>query len=762
MDDDQIFRAERGLIAAHKAGDTRAIELFKTELAALRSGAATGDGDSQEARDPTAARSPSLSQGQANAKLGEGLKSSAAEFVTKTLPQVGASAVKGLGAIGTIPMDAARSGYRMANGDNADFGRIGETYDKAVDAIVPPPETKPGRRAVQMASGALQGAAFPGSIPRNVFAATVGTAGGIAGQEAGQKLGGDNGAVIGGVMGQLLGTPSLMFKGTGNANQMAKEGLAGLTPADFANAKRLQQAALSQGVSLTPEQLFANAPGLDALTNALMQGTAGKGKLQTTILQQPAQVEVAARGAANRFGPNVGAYDATRDMRLATQGVIEDTKLTKSQKALFDESGKMLNAPQIQEADGKLSAAIKGLQASEARKPLEEFQQLLRKIAEYRMEPGAPIGPMVPGATGGFRELPLTGHLIPDGSRSFTQSLGPEVKKLDAFKAPDLDVMVKEALLKLKDLGINQPGLAKRQQGQLAGVLTDIRGILDDITPTRIAGREMEASRHQMRDAKTSGLIGKFAGKQGVVEGAPDPNGLIRSTLGASVPQDRAIGELSAALLGRAAKQSTLGNTEAAAQATRALPQAVRMYWDEALDAATKQTGGRTPADLGSRFYSNFVGSPGSAKEGNFRQMLQGVAASTGQDPAALDTGFKTLLEVMNASGRNRSGLAFGASVSEQAGSSLLGDAVRTVNPFGVLRMTADKLDHMGKEAQLRKLSEMFTRPDALQILEKIGKTPIVSSRQGDLITKLFTTLRQPAEALNEAEASKKDKPNGP
>lgn len=726
-------------------GDPELLQLLTAEHAHL-SGKAGGGGG------PTAGTGPALSQEQANAKLGQGVKSGAAEAVTKTVPQVGAEAVKQLLGFVMFPGELARSGVRKLMGEPADFGRATEAIHGGIDSLIAPPESKAGKRGVEIAGGGAAAAVAPGSRLRNVLTGLSSAGGGVAGQEVGQDIAGDNGRIIGGVLGSLTGgLPMAALKGSGDYRQMLSEALKGTKPGDFAEARRLQQQARLHGIDLTPEQLLPNQSGLDQLLSETLRAGGGKGELQSLVMGQPGQANVLARNTGNRLGPNVGNEQAVRDLRLSAEGAIDDVRLSGAQKALFDDKGAMLSAPQIQAADRRLGEAAKELQASEARKPLAEFRALLRKIAEYRMEPGKPVGPLQKQPTGEFRTLPLTQELVPEGARAFKATLSPEQRKLDSMKASDLDTMIKEALLKLDDLTISMPGIAKRQQGQVAGVLKDIRDILDEITPTRVAGRDMESTRHELRNALTSGLVGRVAGRHGVTEAAPDAVGTLRTTLGANVAQDKAIGELASALRTRAMQAGARGDAEGAAQATRSLPQAARVLWDEAVDKAFTNVQGRTPGDAGSILYSTLIGSKGSAKEQNFGQLIQGVAASNGQDPRALRDGFQTVLQLLNASGRNRQGLGFAAGdIRDMSGQTALRDAMRATGPLSRPQMIAEKLSLMGKERQYRQLSQIFTNPDALRILEEIGNTPIVSSRQGALMQVLFQTLQQPAKPAQE------------
>lgn len=755
MADDRIQKAEAGLLSAIDQGDTDAVELFKKELATLRGGPVAGVGNSGAQGGTASGTGPALSQEQARGKFGEALKRGATEVVTKTIPQVGAEVVKGLTGFAMLPGELVRSFANKMGGDPADFGHATDMIHEGIDSVVPPPDTKAGRRGVEIAGGGVSGLISPGSRARNLVTGLMSATGGVIGREAEKNIAPDNSGVIGGILGTVAGgTPNSIFKGRGSYQQMLAEALKGTTPADFNTARRLQQEAQSVGMQLTPEQLFSNQSGLDELVHEVLRSGGGKGKLQNVVQGQPGKALEIARGQGAAFGENPGNSAAIRDLRLAAEGAIDDVRLTPSQKALFDEKGAMLSAPQIQSADAKLGAAIKDLQASEARKPLQDFRELLRKIAEYRMEPGKPVGPLVAGRTGEFRELPKTGHLVKEGGQSFTAALSPEQKKLDSMKASDLDTMIKEALLKLDDLKLSTPGLAKRQQGQISGVLTEIRSILDDITPTRQLGRGFEATRHDLRDSLTAGLTGRIAGRHGVTESMPDAVGTLRSTLGSNVAQDKDIAQLAAALRNRSA---TVGNPEQAAQATRALPQAARVLWDEAVDKTFTNVQGRTPSTAGSQLYTTLLGSPGSAKEKNFDQLVQGVAGAYGLDPKALQTGFKTTLRVLDASGRNRSGLGFAAGdIKDAAGQSGLRDAARAAGPLSRPQMIVEKLYLAGKEKQYRKLSDVFTNPEALRILEEIGSTPMVSSRSGSLMQVLFQTLQQPGRA------SAEETPNGP
>lgn len=753
---EDIHKLQRALLDAADAGDTDGVEFYKAEI--TRRQARIGQGP-DGAGGSAAGANPSISQGEANARLGKGAKAGIVKAVTETLPQVAAEGVKGLLSFALLPGEAVQKFVNKIDGDKP-YESATEFAHRKIDEAIPPPTKPTDKAGVEIAGGGLQALVSPGNAARNLATGLLSTAGGIAGRKTQENLTGDNGGITGGIIGSLAGgTPLSIFKGRGNHQEMLAEALKGTKPSDFANARRLQTEANGLGVNLTPDQLFSTPNGLDRLVLETLDAGGGGGALQSLLMNQVNQAKAAARGAGNRLGANPGNEAAIRDLRLSAEGAIDDVRLTPAQRKLFDESGKMLNAPQIQAADARLSEAIKGLQASEARKPLQEFQQLLRRIAEYRMEPGVPTGPLVGGATGEFRHLPVTDRLVPEGARSFTTTLTPEKRKLDSMKAPDLDTMIKEALLKLDDLSISSPGLAKRQQGQISGVLGDIRAILDDITPTRVIGRDLETNRHEMRDALTAGLTGKIAGRHGVTESMPDAVGTLRTTLGANVDQEKAIATLAAALRNRAQKAAAAGDAEGAAMATRSLPQGARVLWDEAVDKAFASVNGRVPATSGSALYSAIVGSDGSAKARNFDQLMQGVAAAQGLDPAAVKNGMKSVLRVLEASGRNRQGVSFaGEALERVAGESALRDSVRAVGPLSGPAMVVDKLRMMGRERQYRELSKIFTDPNALQLIEDIGRQSIVSSRTGAQVQTLMQMLQQPSRSDSDVRAAKAEK----
>jgi hypothetical protein len=682
---------------------------------------------------------PSLTQAQARSSQVEGLKRGAKQLVTETIPQIGADVAKGAASLALLPGELVRSGINKLAGDPADFGNLTNQIHAGVDSVVPPPTTKAGKRGVEAVSSTVLGLAGPGSIVRNLVSSLGATVGGMAGRSAGQSLepetAGGNAGIIGGILGAVAGgTGPAAFKTSGNSREMLATALKGLKPADYAEARRLVTQAQANGITLTADQLFPRAAGLDSLFNQTVANSGGAGALQSLVMGQPHEVAAALRNAANRFGPNVGSEKATRDLRLAAEGSLDDIALTQSQRALFEGSpGQRVDGAALGALQDRLSVLETQYKASpETAAQLRRVRDLLDTVSEkatinfgtkpqrYTPEGGA--------AKHLVRQVPVTGEL----------NLGAPVR--------DLDTVHKEAKALLEQIRLDTPATSRLVTGKVAGGLDELKALLDDAIPTRPQGRDLYKSMQGRSDANSSGLLGRLAGRSGVIEPNPDPLSMLKGTIGsADAP---ALAKLTSALRLRAQTSGAAGNADAAVQATTAFPQAARILWDDAVDAAFKSQGGRPPADAGSRFYAAVIGSPGSKKEAAFEQTLQGVAASNGNDPKALSDGFKSLMQVLEASGRNRSQAV--PQVVQGVGESTGRDAVRAFGILSLPMMVGGKLQHLAAERQYRQLADVFSNPAALDIIERIGRTSVVSSRQHGLIQALFQVLQQPGRAVAE------------
>ena len=681
---------------------------------------------------------PAISQKQANSRLVQGVK----DFATETVPRVGADAFKKLIQFGMLPVEGVRAFADKVSGDPVKFGEMTQALTDPIDAVVLPATTPGERSGVDIAGSTLSGAVFPGSRLRNAITGGVSEAGTQVGEAVGHSVGGDNGGVIGGIAGGVVtGGLASIPKGEGTAHQMLAEAIKGLTPGEIAAARNLQSKAQKEGIYLSPEQLFGQSSALDTLANDVLRS--GKGEFQSRVMEQGGQTQQAARTGAQIIGPPVSTADATRDLRLAAEGAIKgDSAISPNIKALYDLQGARVTPAVMDDLDTQLKVLQGEFRGSEG--ITDRLANLRAALLKARDQvPGPPAPPKLVKGEGAAKWLLQAQEAKPVPA-------GAEAKYLDQI--------VKETEAALRDIKLNTPGAARQQTGVVSGAVGKVEAILDAVNPMRKQADELFASAKGREAALKSSLAGRLAGKAGVSEEAPDSLGLLRSVLAKDTDQGVEISELSSVLRDRAknlrAEAQRIGLRDPitaqelmdeAAQAERALPQAARVLWDEAFSNATdtRKGGGRVAATAAGDFASALIGSP--IKEENFRKLMQAVGASTqsgAQDPKAYADGVINLLKVLEASARNRQGVPMAANdISKMSGATLAGDAFRVTQPLAQTQVISRAIKNIAYARQYKKLSEIFSDPNSAAIIEKMGRTPVISSKQGALLTTLMTSL---------------------
>lgn len=680
-----------------------------------------------------------------------------------------------------LPIEALRFLGDKLGGDETHFGELTGKVHKAIDSVIAPPETKGGQALTRVAGGTLAGAAVPGNLVRNLITGLASTVGGAAGSEVGGNLADDKGRVIGGLLGAFAGgAPLSLAKGQGNTKEMLAEALKGVKPAEIEAAKRQMSEAVAMGVRLTPDQLFAQGTGLSALLNKILGSGAGDGKLQELVRSQPDSAMALVSALANRLGANPRAAVAARDLRLALEGVIGNVKPPASNARNFGFGESRIGGGELQQIDehlGTLANAYKGNRDTLAQ--IEQMRADLQRVSDTQK------------FTFGNKSVLDTEPGLKSAKR-LMKSVPNEMEVNLGANPADLDMVVKRIKANLDDIKISTPGLSRLQTGQVSDATKSITNLLDQLAPTRFAGRDIHSSAMGRGEDIRASLTGRIVGVNGVNEAKPDPMNVLNLLLPAKGDQSAEISALSASLRERAARegrgvapaleaeqQATArfnGITDPAelaaankagqraesagtnaAQANRALPQAGRVLFEQAIDNTFGRNGMSTPANAGQSFSSAVLGGPGSSQEKNFTALMRGIGSSVGENPQEFSQGMVNAIRVLEASGRNRSGAALGEALATRGGdissrilnSPAVVGGIASGNPViagavAVGKGLSAKFENMMYERQYRKLAEVFSNPDAIRIIVEMGKTPLMSSRQGAWLTTLFSTLQQP------------------
>lgn len=643
-----------------------------------------------------------------------------------------------------LPGELIRSGVNKLANEPADFGRGTGLLQDAIDQFIEPPETQGGKMAARVLAGGAGGAALVragiGTVGRNAVAGVASAGGSEAGAALGGQIGGDNGRIIGGVLGGLAGgVPMSIAKGQGNYQQMLAEAIKGLEPGDFASARRIALDAKMHGIDLTPEQLFDKSSGLDDLMTSLLRVGASDGKLQSRVMDTGKATQFTAQSKGNAIGPRVDLADANRDIRLAAEGAIVDAGTTSPAVGrLFREGEAVLAGPEIDRLDEALSALEASYRGSkETVAAIKDLRGRLSAVTEKRQVQTGTRATLEPGK----------------GAQKWRQGSEPIVEDLTlGARAGDVDTVVKSVEAILKDIGVGTPAMERLLTGRVGGAVGQLKNSLDNIITTRPQGAELYRSMKERQEALTSSIVGRMAGRTGVNEALPDPKTVITGNLGGNYPQDKEVALLAGALKERAARAKAAGDDVAGAQASRALPQAARVKWDEAVNAAFD--GGPRVGAGGAALADKLIGNNNPVKEANFRALMIGSReAMGGEDPKAFADGMVALLRAMRASSRNRAGVSVsGTQPDPRSLGSIASDASATsiVSPvWGVARGArgyADRLADIAHQRQYEKLVQIFNDPNALQLIEQLGKMPLGSSRSGAILSTLIGAAGTPTQ----------------
>lgn len=647
-----------------------------------------------------------------------------------------------------FPGEVLRAGINRLAGDSADFGRGTSMVHQAIDEAFPPPKNKAAQTALRVGAGTALSAVLPGNAVRNAITGFSSNVGSEVGGAAGADLAGDNGRIIGGIGGALVGgLPLSLHRGRRSSAELLQEATHGIDSAAWAKAQRLAQELQARGLKVTPEQLFDNPTGLDTLMKETLESGAGSGKLQSLVFRQGDQAAAAAAAGANSLGPNVGAPKATRDLRLAAEDVLDSTGLTQAQRALFAEKGAKASGGDLVALQEKLANLAETYTASpETAARIKELANRVRHVTDSRdiklVSPGAPKLVRQDKGAAKWRVEPTTVETpvnVPLGA-----------------KATDLDLILKEVKAALDDITISTPATGKLLTGRVTAATKEVEDLLNRLVPSRPIGKEIYGRVMEGREALQASLLGRLAGRSGVKEELPDSLGLLQTTLAGDKAVDSDVARLAAALRDRSAKVkpkaeltpdgqavAQLDALETSGRATRALPQAARVIWDQAVGKAVAAAAntGRDSQNFGGLLYNDLIGTP--AKRANFQQLMQGVGAATEQgkaDPKAFANGVISLLEGLRVTSRNRQGIRLSTGdIEAAAGQSALRDAAMAVGPLSRISLLSTKLKQRAIEQQYAKLADLFADPNAIQLIQELGRTPIVSSRHGALLSTLLS-----------------------
>lgn len=739
MSEPTLADIERALRNADAAGDVEAARQLAAEYQRRSAGAPAN---------PTASATPARAAGAPTGTPGElPNKGTLKTLVTEGIPQVGAQIAKGAVGLGMLPGEVARWGFNKLTGQDSRFGEGTEIAMDAIDSVVPPPKTKTGKVGVK--TGAMVGtaAALPGTLIRNLLAQGLSEAGSAVGETAGAGVAGDNGRIIGGLIGGAAGgSPAFLRGGSGNHRQQLIEAMRDVAPGDLAAARRIQQEARQYGIDLTPEQLFPNPTGLDSLVSKTAQSGVDP-TLTNRVAGQPQAALAAARNKGNQIGPRVDEADATRDLRLASEEALQAQQRTPANvRRLFDGDEARVSPQELEGLDGRLSRLQEAYRGSdETVAMIQGLRDRLGRVTDRQvLDMGTTETTRLQRQTGGAAKW-----------KPVTESRPAQVEVNTGATVADTDLVVKSVEQLLKDIGIGTPAMERLMTGRVGGAVKEVKDALDGIVTTRPQGRELYRARKEEEERLASTVMGRLAGRKGVDEGAPDPQGLVAGTFGGDRLNERGITTLGQTLLERRRRIPDRDGqpTEEALRAGRAVPQGVRVMWERAVDKAFSNAGDARVPFGGARLADEMLGAPGSAKERNFRASMAAAANANGLDPQDFTRGMEGFLRVLKQTSNNRSGSMTPIPEATNRAGEIAKASAKTA-AAGVVskgwgfvtgaRAMADQLGRAGREREMKKLADIFNDPDSLRLIEELGRAPFASQRAATTVQILLGATPEP------------------
>ena len=153
-----------------------------------------------------------------------------------------------------------------------------------------------------------------------------------------------------------------------------------------------------------------------------------------------------------------------------------------------------------------------------------------------------------------------------------------------------------------------------------------------------------------------------------------------------------------------------------------AFPLLARVYIENAAENAFMLGEKGQSLKTGFKLYQELAGT--GAKERNFKQILKGVAEAQGVDPAELITGFRNLNAVLSRAGRITNIDSPGVPIKQLN----LPREFLTFNSFMYRVKIGGKLDEAAHKRAMRQIANIFTKPNSVEELVKLGKTAVGSS----------------------------------
>lgn len=483
------------------------------------------------------------------------------------------------------------------------------------------------------------------------------------------------------------------------AHEMVRDAARGVTPAQWAEAQRIQDDARRLGVPLLgPESVAASSlRRLGADTRAHPTGGV---PMEGFLANRPQQLAGAAERAAGTLGPQQDPAKIAQAVQQAAEGVLAraQANLSKQASPLYAQA----EATRVPDAD---VAYLVNLIRSRAMNTSEDAARELYSLAQ-RLEANPTVGAI----------------------SAEVKSLRDAGSTAGTMQATDRSQAAKTATARIES---TDPMTGQR------GPLVQAEQTLEAVSPSYAAAQDVYRRLGPEVAAQRSGPLGQLATRN------PDELGNVATTIKRQEQILAGTENATPASIRGVARE--LNNVNPAAFRDF-VAEYLRRSWDTA--SRDMQSGANLMA--GANWRKALYGS--DRARANVRTLIEESAAATGQNPSGVVAGFDRLMDVMERTGTIPNiGSPTAARASNYARAaegdvkgSLLG--IQLVDPLAPLRRWRQRVF---QEGQFTELGNLFARPDSVAALKQLAMTGPGTRREQMLIATLLGSTSQ-ADQLRE------------
>lgn len=282
------------------------------------------------------------------------------------------------------------------------------------------------------------------------------------------------------------------------------------------------------------------------------------------------------------------------------------------------------------------------------------------------------------------------------------------------------------------DLNLQPTAAEKTTAAVLKSHVKRLDSLIQDVSPAIRQGREIYAEMSRdLVDPLFKGPMGKLAGK-GVDAQREAPYARMISEMQSDTATPKRIAEI--------ADQFKKVDKEA-------FPNMTRAYLEERLNTSLKDLQGRRNPAAGANFRNAVEGTP--KDKANLKTMIEKTAETQGQNPKQVYAGFRTLLDVLDATGRVPGMGSQTQSRMENAAMARqnpVSGAVEAVSTTPTHRI-AKWMDDLVYKKTYSKLAEVFTSPESVKEMKKLAELKPTSPEAQQIVATMLTSLGQSANA---------------